>query len=82
MQIFNQKISCGVNGFESPAQEYLQNALSLDDLLIINRALTPRDKDIIVAEEDGEWVCGILDAKMQCLSTLQCNQGSHMEEKH
>ncbi|MGI2115549.1 hypothetical protein ACRN9G_18380, partial [Shewanella frigidimarina] len=52
------------------------------DLLIINRALTPRDKDIIVAEEDGEWVCVILDAKMQCLSTLQCNQGSHMEEKH
>ncbi|QIR16318.1 LexA family protein [Shewanella aestuarii] len=42
-----------------------------DDLLIINRALKPRHNDVVVAEVDGQWVCSILDAHQQRLTTLK-----------
>jgi len=82
-------IEAGISGFESPAGEYKDLGLSLDqllishpnatfigqasgesmveagifdgDLLIVDRSLTLKDGDIIVANYNGCFVCKILD---------------------
>jgi DNA polymerase V len=81
--------SAGITGFESPASDYLQLALSSDelliehpsatfigkadgqsmqgvgifsgDILIVDRHLTTKDFDIIVANLNGEFICKILN---------------------
>ena len=91
MNILTHPVSAGVVGFESPAAEYKQLELSLDellvehpsstflalaqgdsmqgvgifsgDVLIVDRALTAKDHDIIIANLNGELVCKILDIK-------------------
>jgi DNA polymerase V len=40
MKIAIQKISAGISGFESPANEYIDLALSIDELLISHRSAT------------------------------------------
>lgn len=81
----------GITGFESPAAEYLQQSLQLDeiliehpsatlivqaegdsmqgvgifdgDVLVVDRDLTVKNHDIVVAYFNGEFVCKILDLK-------------------
>ena len=83
--------SAGITGFESPAAEYTELALSLDqllidhpsatylgfvegesmlgvgifpnDLLVVSRAETVKDGDVIVATLNGNFVCKIADTK-------------------
>lgn len=80
--------SAGITGFESPASDYRQLPLSLDellvehpsatfigrasgesmqgvgifdgDILIVDRHVTARDGDVIVANFNGEFVCKLL----------------------
>lgn len=82
-------IEAGISGFESPATEYKELGLSLDellirhpnatfigqangdsmqdvgifngDLLIVDRSLTARNGDVIVANYNGGFVCKIID---------------------
>ncbi len=82
-------------GFPSPADDYIERYLDLnellinnpsstflarargdsmleigihnDDILIVDRAVEVRHKDIVVAALDGELVCKILDKYQQCL---------------
>lgn len=84
-----------ISGFESPAQEYSQLSLSLDelliehpnatfigracgesmqgvgifsdDILIVDRHVTPGNLDVIVANFNGEFVCKILDSARRLL---------------
>ncbi|MFT5756330.1 MAG: DNA polymerase V [Alteromonadaceae bacterium] len=84
----------GISGFESPAAEYKELGLSLDqllikhpnatfigqangesmqgvgifdgDLLIVDRSLTAKNGDIIVANYNGCFVCKLID-KTQAL---------------
>jgi DNA polymerase V len=84
-------IEAGISGFESPAAEYKELGLSLDqllishpnatfigqasgesmvdvgifdgDLLIVDRSLTLKDGDIIVANYNGCFTCKIIDKK-------------------
>lgn len=81
--------SAGITGFESPASDYLQLPLSLDellvehpsatfigkagghsmqgvgifsgDILIVDRHVTAKDFDVIVANYNGEFICKILN---------------------
>jgi len=83
--------SAGISGFESPAAEYTELALSLDqllidhpsatylgfvegesmrgvgifpnDLLVVSRAETVLDGDVIVATLNGNFVCKIASTK-------------------
>jgi len=84
-------------GFPSPADDYLEGELDLNeyliahpsatylaradgdslldlgirtgDLLIVDRSLSPREGDVVVAAVDGQLCCKILDlANMQLLS--------------
>ena len=78
-------------GFPSPADDHIENTLSLDehlidhpaatffaratgdsmegigifnrDLLIIDRALEPKQGDVVVVVVDGELTCKLLDTK-------------------
>lgn len=87
-------------GFPSPADDYLEGSLDLNehlishpaatfycrvcgdsmtgvgifdgDLLIVDRALTPRNGDVVLAALDGELTCKLLDIKGQRL--LAANQ--------
>jgi len=82
-------IEAGISGFESPAAEYKEIGLSLDqllirhpnatfigqasgqsmqdigifdgDLLIVDRSLTAKNGDIIIANFNGCFVCKIID---------------------
>ena len=95
MRIIPIHASAGITGFESPASEYLQLSLSLDelliehpsatfigvatgdsmqgvgifygDLLIVDRHVTVRHGDVIVANFNGEFVCKILDKPRRML---------------
>lgn len=88
-------------GFPSPADDYLEGSLDLNeylishpsatfycrvcgdsmtgagifdgDLLIVDRALTPRDGDVVLALLNGELTCKILDRQRRCL--LAANPG-------
>jgi DNA polymerase V len=89
MKLIPIYIEAGIYGFESPAAEYKELGLSLDqllishpnatfigqasgesmmevgifdgDLLIVDRSLTIKDGDIIVANFNGCFVCKIID---------------------
>lgn len=89
MRVIPIYIEAGISGFESPAAEYKELGLSLDqllirhpnatfigqasgssmrgvgifdgDLLIVDRALTARNGDIIVANFNGCFVCKLID---------------------
>ena len=88
-------------GFPSPADDYLEGALDLNehlishpaatfycrvcgdsmtgagifdgDLLIVDRAITPRNGDVVLAVLNGEMTCKILDVQRCCL--LAANPG-------
>ncbi|MEZ8130374.1 DNA polymerase V [Enterovibrio norvegicus FF-162] len=87
--------SAGITGFESPAGDYRQLPLSLDellvehpsatfvgkasgdsmqgvgifdgDILIVDRHVTARDGDVIVANLNGEFICKLLDVPHRLL---------------
>ncbi|MDD1791758.1 LexA family transcriptional regulator [Enterovibrio gelatinilyticus] len=87
--------SAGITGFESPAGDYRQLPLSLDellvehpsatfigkasgdsmqgvgifdgDILIVDRHVTARDGDVIVANLNGEFICKLLDVPRRLL---------------
>lgn len=89
MKVFPIFIEAGITGFESPAAEYKELSLSLDqllishpnatfigqasgesmqgvgifdgDLLIVDRSLSVKNGDIIVANYNGCFVCKLLD---------------------
>lgn len=89
MKVIPIFIEAGISGFESPAAEYKELGLSLDqllvkhpnatfigqasgssmegigifdgDLLIVDRSLTPRNGDVIVANLNGCFVCKLID---------------------
>ncbi len=91
MKIIPIYIEAGISGFESPAAEYKELGLSLDqllirhpnatfigqasgnsmqgvgifdgDLLIVDRALTAKHGDVIVANYNGCFVCKLIDKK-------------------
>ncbi|WP_350431376.1 translesion error-prone DNA polymerase V autoproteolytic subunit [Shewanella sp. H8] len=100
MRVIPIPARAGITGFESPAAEYSQLGMSLDDLLIehpsstfigiaqgesmqdvgifdgdmiiVDRHVTARNGDVIVANFNGEFVCKILDTKGRVL--LSSNQ--------
>lgn len=89
MKVIPIYIEAGVSGFESPAAEYKELGLSLDqllirhpnatfigqasgqsmegigifdgDLLIVDRSLTAKNGDVIVANYNGCFVCKLID---------------------
>lgn len=89
MKVIPIKAQAGITGFESPAAEYTELGLSLDDLLIshpnatfiglasgdsmqgvgifdgdlliVDRAISPTQLDVIVANFNGEFICKLLD---------------------
>ncbi|MDP2561774.1 LexA family transcriptional regulator [Psychrobium sp. 1_MG-2023] len=88
-------IEAGITGFESPAAEYTQLSLSLDqlliehpqatflglangdsmnqvgiydgDILIVDRALTPRHMDVVVTTYNGNFSCKLFDQHRRLL---------------
>jgi DNA polymerase V len=84
-------VNCGISGFESPASEYTELTLSLDealidhpnatflayaqgnsmlgigihdgDVLVCDRAVTPRQNDPVVVALNGELCCKLLDIR-------------------
>lgn len=95
MNVITIPVSAGINGFESPAQEYKDLSLSLDelliehpsstylcqaygesmtgvgiynnDLLIVDRSLTARHLDVVIANLNGELVCKLFDKNNRML---------------
>jgi len=87
--------SAGITGFKSPASDYLQLPLTLDelliehpsatfigkadghsmegvgifngDILIVDRHVTVKDADVIVANFNGEFICKILNITQRLL---------------
>jgi len=87
--------SAGITGFASPASEYLQLPLSLDelliehanatfigraqghsmqgvgifsgDILIVDRAVTVKTGDVIIANLNGEFICKMIDINKRLL---------------
>lgn len=99
----------GISGFESPAAEYAELALSLDnilidhpsatylgivegesmtgvgifpgDILVVSRAETVRDGDVIVATLNGAFVCKIADTRnKRLLSSSQLFRDYQLRE--
>ena len=86
LPLFGSRVAAG---FPSPADDYIEKGLSLDelliqhaaatylvraqgdsmvgsgifnrDILIVDRALTPRHRDIVIAAVDGELTCKYLN---------------------
>lgn len=102
MKVIPIHASAGISGFESPAAEYTQIPLKLDDILIqhpnatfiglacgdsmqgvgifdqdiliVDRHVNRNDREVIVANYNGEFVCKILDIKhRQLLSANSLN---------
>ncbi|MGB2079823.1 MAG: LexA family protein [Vibrio sp.] len=101
MKVIPIKASAGISGFESPAQEYTELPLSLDDILIehpsatfigracgesmqgvgifnddilvVDRHISPANQDVIVANFNGEFVCKILDRPRRLLLSANEN---------
>jgi len=109
--LYNTRVQAG---FPSPADDYLEGSLDLNehliqhpaatfycrvcgdsmtgvgifdgDLLIVDRALTPRNGDVVLAALDGELTCKILDSKGRRLlaankryAPIIIPEGSHFE---
>ena len=103
MNVIPLLASAGITGFESPATDYLQLPLSLDelliehpsatfigsasgesmqgvgifsgDILIVDRHVQVKNKDVIVANYNGEFICKILDIPNKLL--LSANKPFH-----
>lgn len=106
LQVFVMKIipifaEAGISGFESPAAEYKELGLSLDellirhpnatfigqatgqsmegigifpgDLLIVDRSLTAKNGDVVVANFNGCFVCKLIDKKQARLLSASKN---------
>ncbi|KZN49985.1 MULTISPECIES: LexA family protein [Pseudoalteromonas] len=95
MKVIPIKAQAGITGFESPAAEYKELGLSLDqllvnhpnatfiglasgdsmqgvgifdgDLLLVDRAVSPQQNDVIVANFNNEFVCKLLDLQNRVL---------------
>ncbi|NUZ10082.1 translesion error-prone DNA polymerase V autoproteolytic subunit [Pseudoalteromonas sp. McH1-7] len=95
MKVIPIKAQAGITGFESPAAEYRELGLSLDqllvqhpnatfiglasgdsmqgvgifdgDLLVVDRAVSPQQNDVIVANYNNEFVCKLLDIEHRIL---------------
>ncbi|ELF5301494.1 S24 family peptidase [Vibrio cholerae] len=95
MKVIPIAASAGITGFESPAAEYSQLGMSLDellvehpsatfigqamgesmqnvgifdgDLLIVDRHITVKHLDVIVANYNGEFVCKMIDMTRRLL---------------
>jgi DNA polymerase V len=91
MKVIPIYAEAGISGFESPAAEYKELGLSLDqliirhpnatfiglasgqsmkgvgifdgDILIVDRSLTAKNGDVIVANYNGCFVCKMIDKK-------------------
>lgn len=91
MKVIPIYAQAGISGFESPAAEYKELGLSLDqllikhpnatfiglasgdsmtgvgifngDILIVDRSLTTKQGDVIVANYNGCFVCKLIDKK-------------------
>ncbi|WP_028025648.1 translesion error-prone DNA polymerase V autoproteolytic subunit [Enterovibrio calviensis] len=102
--------SAGITGFESPAGDYRQLPLSLDellvehpsatfigkasgdsmqgvgifdgDILIVDRHVTARDGDVIVANLNGEFICKLLDVPRRLLLSANDKYSSVAISKH
>ena len=101
MKIIPIFAEAGISGFESPAAEYKELGLSLDellirhpnatfigqatgqsmegigifpgDLLIVDRSLTAKDGDVVVANFNGCFVCKLIDKKQARLLSASKN---------
>jgi DNA polymerase V len=95
MKVIPLRARAGITGFESPATDYYQLPLSLDelliehpsatfigqaagdsmqgvgifdgDVLIVDRHVTVRSGDVIVANLNGEFVCKLIDTRRKLL---------------
>lgn len=93
------RASAGLGGFESPAAEYTELGLSLDelliehasatylgfvegesmtgvgifpgDLLVVDRSLTAKTGDIVVATWNGQFVCKVADPQHRALRSAR-----------
>ena len=103
MKVIPIYIEAGISGFESPAAEYKELGLSLDQLLIkhpnatfigqasgqsmegggiwdgdgriVDRALTARNGDVVVANFNGCFVCKLIDkSQARLLSASKTHQ--------
>lgn len=101
MKVIPIYIEAGISGFESPAAEYKELCLTLDqliirhpnatfigqavgqsmqgigifdgDILIVDRSLTAKNGDVVVANYNGCFVCKIID-KLQARLLSASNQ--------
>ena len=109
MNIIPISASAGITGFESPATDYKQLPLSLDelliehpsatfigqangdsmqgvgifdgDILIVDRHVTVRNQDVIVANYNGAFVCKIIDTiNRQLLSANESHMSTAIHE--
>jgi DNA polymerase V len=104
MKVIPIYASAGITGFESPAAEYLQQSLNLDelliehpsatlivqakgdamqgvgifdgDILVVDRHLTVKNLDVVVACLNGEFVCKILDVNNRILLSANSDNES------
>nr|AKN40948.1 Error-prone repair protein UmuD [Enterovibrio norvegicus] len=102
--------SAGITGFESPASDYRQLPLSMDellvehpsatfigkasgesmqgvgifdgDILVVDRHVTARDGDVIVANLNGEFICKLLDVPRRLLLSANDKYSSVAITKH
>ncbi|MCC4796914.1 DNA polymerase V [Enterovibrio norvegicus] len=110
MNIIPMFASAGITGFESPASDYRQLPLSLDellvehpsatfigkasgesmqgvgifdgDILVVDRHVTARDGDVIVANLNGEFICKLLDVPRRLLLSANDKYSSVAITKH
>jgi DNA polymerase V len=109
MNIIPISASAGITGFESPATDYKQLPLSLDelliehpsatfigqangdsmqgvgifdgDILVVDRHVTVRNQDVIVANYNGAFVCKIIDTlNRQLLSANESHMSTAIQE--
>ncbi|PMN65652.1 translesion error-prone DNA polymerase V autoproteolytic subunit [Enterovibrio norvegicus] len=110
MNVIPMFASAGITGFESPASDYRQLPLSLDellvehpsatfigkasgesmqgvgifdgDILVVDRHVTVRDGDVIVANLNGEFICKLLDVPRRLLLSANDKYSSVAITKH
>lgn len=110
MKVIPIYIEAGISGFESPAAEYKELGLSLDqllirhpnatfigrasgesmqgvgifdgDLLIVDRAISARNGDVIVANYNGCFVCKLIDkTQARLISASRYHQAVTISEQ-
>ena len=109
LSYFIARVRAGTTGFPSPAEEYEQDTLDLNDLLVkhpaatfycritgdsmkdmgildgtilvVDRSITPKDGQVVLAALNGEFICKILDKKNRCLrSANKANRPIYIQE--